>query len=167
LFAAGEMRDPNHKPDFEKYVGSVKLLEINGIAKFFQFIPRGDIYYKVMAVCDFIVLPSLDETQSGTLARVIALNKPYVTTAPMEGLTEQTVESEGGLLFSSKETLKKNVLKIATDEDLRITMGNNLFKYLNEVVSWEIIARQYLEAYRLAARKVREKRKIYIRPEFY
>lgn len=167
LFAAGEMRDPDHKPDFEKYVGSVKLLEINGIAKFFQFIPRGDIYYKVMAVCDFIVLPSLDETQSGTLARVIALNKPYVTTAPMEGLTEQTVESEGGLLFSSKETLKKNVLRIATDEDLRITMGNNLFKYLNEVVSWEIVARQYLEAYRLAARKVRGKRKIYIRPEFY
>ena len=85
----------------------------------------------------------------------------------MEGLTEQTVESEGGLLFSSKETLKKNVLRIATDENLRITMGNNLFKYLNEVVSWEIIARQYLEAYRLAAKKVREKRKIYIRPEFY
>jgi glycosyltransferase involved in cell wall biosynthesis len=167
LFAAGEMRDPNHKPDFEKYVGSVKLLEINGIAKFFQFIPRGDIYYKVMAVCDFIVLPSLDETQSGTLARVIALNKPYVTTAPMEGLTEQTVESEGGLLFSSKETLKKNVLRIATDEDLRITMGNNLFRYLNDVVSWEIVAGQYLEAYRLAARKVRGKRKIYIRPEFY
>ena len=66
-----------------------------------------------------------------------------------------------------KETLKKNVLRIATNEDIRITMGNNLFKYLNEVVSWEIIARQYLEAYRLAARSVRKKRKIYIRPEFY
>ncbi|MFW6181115.1 MAG: hypothetical protein ACOC8N_05145 [Spirochaetota bacterium] len=49
-----------------------------------------------MAICDFIVLPSTDETQSGTLARIIALNKPFITTAPVEGLTAQTLESEGG-----------------------------------------------------------------------
>ncbi|MFW6115293.1 MAG: hypothetical protein ACOC6E_03245 [Thermodesulfobacteriota bacterium] len=55
-----------------------------------------------MGVCDFIVLPSTDETQSGTLARIIALNKPYITIAPMEGLTAQTLESEGGLLFTTK-----------------------------------------------------------------
>ncbi len=60
-----------------------------------------------MAVCDFIVLPSTDETQSGTLARIIALNKPFVTTAPMEGLTTQTLESEGGLLFTTKEMLRR------------------------------------------------------------
>ncbi len=119
-----------------------------------------------MAICDFIVLPSLDETQSGTLARVISLNKPFITTAPMEGLTAQTVESEGGLLFTSHKSLKKNVLKLATNENLRIELGTNLKEYLDTVVSWEVVVKQYLKAYRLAIRKVQKGVSIYIRPEF-
>lgn len=166
LFAAGDMRDPNHKQDYEKYVAGVKWLENSGIAKYYQFIPRGEIYYKVMAICDFIVLPSLDETQSGTLARVISLNKPFITTAPMEGLTSQTVESEGGLLFTSKESLKRNVLRLAMDENLRLELGTKLRDYLDTVVSWEIVAKQYLEAYGLAVRKVHKGFPVYIRPEF-
>jgi len=166
LFAAGDMRDPNHKQDYERYVAEIKLLETSGIAKYYQFIPRGEIYYKVMAICDFIVLPSLDETQSGTLARVISLNKPFVTTAPMEGLTAQAVESEGGLLFTSKKSLKRNVIRLATDEGLRIELGTKLRDYLDNVVSWEIVAKQYLEAYDLAIRKVHKGIPVYIRPEF-
>ncbi|MFQ5646474.1 MAG: glycosyltransferase [bacterium] len=166
LFAAGDMRDPNHKADFEKYIGEVRLLESEGMAKYFKFIPRGEIYYKVMAVCDFLVLPSLDETQSGTLARIIALNKPYITSAPMEGLTSQTVESEGGLLFTNRGNLRRKLVRLASDEDLRMTMGNNLKIYLDNVVSWDIIARQYQEAYQLGIRKVKEGKPVYIKPEF-
>ncbi|MFW5799017.1 MAG: glycosyltransferase, partial [Planctomycetota bacterium] len=166
LFAAGSMRDPNHKPDYEKYVGGLKLLEASGMARYFEFVPRGEIYYKVMSICDFIVLPSLDETQSGTLARIIALNKPYVTTAPMEGLTAQTVESDGGLLFTNRQTLRKQVIRLATDEDLRMELGYHLKQYLDDVVSWEVVAWQYQEAYRMACNKVRKGIPVYIRPEF-
>jgi glycosyltransferase involved in cell wall biosynthesis len=166
LFAAGSMRDPNHREDYEKYVYELKLLEREGVARYFEFVPRGELYYKVMAVCDFIVLPSLDETQSGTLARIIALNKPYVTSAPMEGLTAQTVESEGGLLFTAKEGLRRQVVRLACREGLRMRLGNNLKKYLDEVVSWDVIARQYREAYRMGAEKVRKGKPVYIRPEF-
>ncbi len=166
LFAAGSMRDPNHKTDYEKYVDELKLLEREGMARYFEFVPRGEIYYKVMAICDFIVLPSLDETQSGTLARIIALNKPYVTTAPMEGLTAQTVENEGGAMFTTKDGLRREVVRLASDEGLRMRMGNNLREYLDEVVSWEVVARQYYEAYRMAAGKVRSGKEVYIRPEF-
>jgi len=166
LFAAGSMRDPRHKEDYERYVGEVKLLELEGLARYFEFVPRGPLYYKVMAICDFIVLPSLDETQSGTLARIIALNQPYVTTAPMEGLTAQTVDSDGGLLFTNREQLRKRIITLATDEDMRLQLGWNLKKYLDEKVSWEVVAQQYLHAYGLAVRKVREGRPVYIRPEF-
>ncbi|HIJ72820.1 MAG TPA: glycosyltransferase, partial [Candidatus Hydrogenedentes bacterium] len=144
------MRDPNHKRDYEQWKGQVQFLESKGLAHYHEFIPRGDTYYKLMAVCDFIVLPSVDETQSGTLARIIALNKPYITTAPMEGLTSQTLESEGGLLFTTKEMLRKHVMRLATDENLRLELGENLRRYLEDTVSWEIVAHQYLEAYRLA-----------------
>jgi len=159
LLAAGAMRDPAHKDDYERYKSGVEMLEREGLAHYFEFVPRGDIYYKVMAVCDFIVLPSLDETQSGTLARIIALNKPYITSAPMEGLTSQTLESDGGLLFTTKQMLKEKTIRLACSEKLRMRMGDNLKRYLDEVVSWDVVAGQYNEAYALAneAKKTGEK----------
>ncbi len=150
LLAAGAMRDPADREEYKKYKGQVQLLEKKGLAHYYEFIPRGEIYYKIMALCDFIVLPSVDETQSGTLARIIALNKPFVTTAPMEGLTAQALESEGGLLFTTKEMLRRKVIRLACSEKLRMELGENLRRYLDDVVSWEVVARQYNEAYKLA-----------------
>ncbi len=159
LLAAGSMRDPAHKEDYERYKNGVEMLEGEGLAHYFEFVPRGDIYYKVMAVCDFIVLPSLDETQSGTLARIIALNKPYITSSPMEGLTSQTLESDGGLLFTTKQMLKEKTIRLACSEKIRMKLGDNLKRYLDDVVSWDVVAEQYNEAYALAreAKKTGEK----------
>ncbi len=147
LLAAGAMRDPNDKANYEKYKAEVQLLESKEMAHYYEFIPRGENYYKMMAVCDFIVLPSTDETQSGTLARIIALNKPYVTTAPVEGLTAQTLESGGGLLFTNKKMLKDAVVQLACNEGLRMDLGSRLERYLDEVVCWDVVAGQYNEAY--------------------
>jgi len=155
LLAAGTVRDPAHRSDYERYKSGVEMLEKEGLAHYFEFVPRGAIYYKVMAVCDFIVLPSMDETQSGTLARIIALNKPYITTAPMEGLTSQTLESEGGLLFTTKEMLRRKTIRLACSERLRMRMGNHLKQYLDQVVSWDVVAVQYNEAYALARSALR------------
>lgn len=166
LLAAGTMRDPAHKEDYKEWKGEAQILEKKGIAHYHEFIPRGDAYYKMMAVCDFIVLPSTDETQSGTLARIIALNKPFITTAPMEGLTAQTLESEGGLLFTTKEMLKRKVIKMACDENLRLALGDNLKQYLDNVVSWEIVACQYNKAYRLAREARRSGKPVTLEPEF-
>ena len=166
LLAAGAMRDPNHLDDYNKYRKEIELLEQKGRAHYYEFIPRGEIYYKVMAVCDFIVLPSVDETQSGTLARIISLKKPFITTAPMEGLTAQTLESEGGLLFTSKQMLKDKVIKLACNKNLRLEFSNNLNNYLNNVVSWEVIAKQYKYAYKLARLKKISSVEINLPPDF-
>ncbi|MBW1741045.1 MAG: glycosyltransferase [Deltaproteobacteria bacterium] len=166
LLAAGAMRDPNHQADYERWKSDALELQKKGIAHYYEFIPRGDIYYKMMAVCDFIVLPSTDETQSGTLARIIALNKPYITSAPMEGLTAQTLENEGGLLFTTKNMLKEKVIRLACDEELRLKLGENLKRYLDEVVSWEVVARQYLQAYELARESKQSGRPVMLDLEF-
>ena len=166
LLAAGKMRDPNHLRDYQKYIKEIELLEKKGIAHYYEFIPRGEIYYKVMAVCDFIVLPSVDETQSGTLARIISLKKPYITTAPMEGLTAQTIESEGGLLFTNKQMLKEKVIKLACDKILREQFSKNLRKYLDEVVSWEIVVKKYKDSYKLARLKKINSVNINLPPDF-
>lgn len=166
LLSAGAPRDPHHMPDYQKYREEVEFLEQRGLAHYYEFIPRGEMYYKVMAVCDFVVLPSTDETQSGTLARIIALNKPYITTAPMEGLTAQALESEGGLLFTTKEMLRRKVIRLACSEKLRVELGENLRHYLDHVVSWEIIARRYDEAYRLARSAKRKRSRVELPLEF-
>ena len=166
LLAAGTMRDPNHLEDYNNYKKSLEILENKGVAHYYEFIPRGDIYYKVMAVCNLIVLPTVDETQSGTLARIISLNKPYITTAPLEGLTAQTLESEGGLLFTDRQMLKEKVIRLACDKDLRNTMSSNLKRYLNEVVSWDIIAKKYKKAYILARLQKIKGEEINLPPDF-
>ncbi len=166
LLAAGSMRDPHHEPDYKLYRNQLEVLERKGLAHFYEFIPRGVNYYKIMALCDYVVLPSTDETQSGTLARIISLNKPYITTAPMEGLTSQTLESEGGLLFTNKDMLRKKMVRLACDEALRVELGNNLKRYLDEVVSWDIVARQYDEAYDLARKWVLDEVPVNIPTDF-
>ncbi len=166
LLAAGDVRDPNDREEARRYVDGVRLLQEKGIAHFYRFVPRGDIYYQVMGICDFILLPSVDETQSGTLARIIALNKPYITSAPLEGLTAQTLESGGGLLFTNKEMLRENILRLATDEGLRWELGFKLYRYLMNVVSWEVVAGQYYQAYHAARAEVHDGVPIDIPPEF-
>jgi glycosyltransferase involved in cell wall biosynthesis len=166
LLAAGAMRDPHHSEDYEEWKTEVQLLADKGLAHYHEFIPRGDDYYKMMAICDFIVLPSTDETQSGTLARIIALNKPYITSAPVEGLTAQTLESEGGLLFTTKEMLRQKVIRLAVDEKLRLELGENLKRYLDGVVCWEVVARQYVESYKLARRAARTGQPVVLDLEF-
>jgi len=166
LLAAGTMRDPNHRADYEHWKSHALELQKKGIAHYYEFIPRGDTYYKIMSICDFIVLPSVDETQSGTLARIIALNKQYITTAPMEGLTAQSLESQGGLLFTTKEMLRQKVIRMATQERLRLTLGGNLKRYLDEVVSWERVAEQYFQAYELARESKRSGQPVILDSEF-
>jgi len=166
LLAAGTVRDPHDLPQYERWKSEAMELQHKGIAHYYEFVPRGDLYYKLMAVCDFIVLPSTDETQSGTLARIIALNKPYVTTAPLEGLTAQTLESEGGMLFTTKEMLRDRVIRLACDENLRLELGTKLKEYLERVVSWDVVARQYNSAYTLARAAKRSGNPVELEMEF-
>ena len=100
------------------------------------------------------------------ISRIIALNKPYITTAPLEGLTSQTVDSGGGLLFTTKAGLQRQVLRLASSEKLRMELGNNLRRYLEGTVSWEVVTDQYLRAYHLALSRRQANKSIYVRPEF-
>jgi hypothetical protein len=84
----------------------------------------------------------------------------------MEGLTAQTLESEGGLLFTSKKMLKEKVIKLACNKNMRIEFSNNLKKYLNEVVSWEIVVKQYKYAYKLARLKKIKSVEVNLPPDF-
>ena len=66
---------------------------------------------------------------------------------PLEGLTAQTLESEAGLLFTNEATLRRALLHLMCDAHLRTVLGDNAARYLRDVVSWDVVAQQYLAAY--------------------
>jgi glycosyltransferase involved in cell wall biosynthesis len=154
LLCAGNMRDPDDTGFFRECREKARALEARGLARYVEFDPRGEPYYKMMACYDAVALPSLDETQSGTLARIFALAKPYITTAPLEGLTSQTVESEAGMLFSNPATLRRGLLRLMTRAELRTELSDNARAYLHDVVSWDVVAERYLDAYAMAAARI-------------
>jgi predicted kinase len=47
-----------------------------------------------------------------------------------------------------------------------MTLGENLKRYLDREVSWEIVARQYNDAYRLARKATRSGKPVVIDSEF-
>ena len=57
-------------------------------------------------------------------------------------------------------------LRLACDERLRHELGNNLRRYLDTVVSWDVVTGQYDEAYALAREAVRSGKAIELPPEF-
>jgi hypothetical protein len=62
--------------------------------------------------------------------------------------------------------LREQVIRLACDRDLRLSLGWNLKRYLDEVVSWEVVAQQYNEAYDLARSAIDTGDPVRIAPEF-
>ncbi|MBN1849514.1 MAG: hypothetical protein JW932_13110, partial [Deltaproteobacteria bacterium] len=60
----------------------------------------------------------------------------------------------------------QDILRLACGEKLRLELGENLKKYLDEVVSWEVIVKQYNEAYNLANEAKATGKPVMIEPEF-
>jgi len=62
--------------------------------------------------------------------------------------------------------LREKVVRLAIDEGLRWELGHRLYRYLMDVVSWEVVATQYYEAYHAADAEVRRGIPVEIPPEF-
>lgn len=69
-------------------------------------------------------------------------------------------------MFTTKQMLKEKVIRLACDEDLRMLLGDNLKRYLDEVVSWEVVAKQYFQAYELARDSKRSGQPVVLDLEF-
>lgn len=58
------------------------------------------------------------------------------------------------------------MIRLACDEKLRLKLGENLKRYLDEVVSWEVVAGLYNTAYELAREAKRTGQPVALEPEF-
>jgi hypothetical protein len=62
--------------------------------------------------------------------------------------------------------LRRKVIRLACDEGLRLELGNSLRRYLDTVVSWDVVAGQYDEAYTLAREAVQSGKPVELPTEF-
>jgi glycosyltransferase involved in cell wall biosynthesis len=62
--------------------------------------------------------------------------------------------------------LKDQVIRMACDEELRLKLGENLKKYLDQVVSWDLVAKQYNEAYELVHQSIASGQAVVLPLEF-
>ncbi|HKC73694.1 MAG TPA: hypothetical protein VKF37_05770, partial [Chloroflexota bacterium] len=57
---------------------------------------------------------------------------------------------EAGLLFTNEATLRRALLHLMCDVSLRAVLSDNAARYVRDVVSWDVVAEQYLAAYERA-----------------
>jgi hypothetical protein len=114
LLAAGTMRDPMHRQDYAEWKTEIQMLEGKGIAHYHRIYPPGRGLLQIDGNLRFLCSSSTDETQSGTLARIIALNKPLYHHRTYGRVDSPNPGKRGGLLFTTKEMLKQKVIKLAT-----------------------------------------------------
>ena len=126
----------------------VDLLPQPHVPHAYEFVPQPDTCDKLLGICDFAVLPCTDASQADNLARIIALNKPYV--AASEG--DHGPAACGRLTFRDEAGLREAVLGLACDEHLRLRLGEQLRCYVDHVADWKLVTRQYAQAYSLARR---------------
>ncbi len=100
-----------------------------------------------LCLCDFVVVPGLDNADHDALSRVIALSKPFLTTGLPQGLLPHALASGGALLFSSTELLGRRIIDLACDEGLRLALGGALGSYIDTVAAWPLLAHEYLKVY--------------------
>lgn len=164
LLAAGKLRDhENNQRIYANYKRLLKRLEEKGLATFYRFTPRKEKYYKVMSLADIVALPSIDETQSGTQARIIAMNKPYVA-LPIEGIGLQISESQGGLLaIDEVETLPDRLVDLMVNPKKRENLSKNSANYLEKRVGWPMVGRLYAYSYELANAAVNNGQRVIIK----
>jgi hypothetical protein len=62
--------------------------------------------------------------------------------------------------------LKDAVVELACNEVRRMQMGENLKQYLDNVVSWNVVAEQYNEAHALARQATQSRKPVMLPLEF-
>lgn len=139
--------DGNAKSQLEQ---TVQEYDLQSIITFVGRIPREETlqYYQE---ADIFVLPSLNEGMSNAMLEALACGLPLVTTRT-GGAEELVKEGENGLLveYRSAEDIARALRILAKDPTLRIQMGKKS-RVLAESMSWENVARQYVDEYRKIA----------------
>lgn len=144
VFLLTVIGEGNAKAHLERMVRDLGLeSRINFVGR----IPREETlpYYQE---ADVFVLPSLNEGMSNAMLEALACGLPIITTRT-GGAEELVREGENGFIVKhgDAQDLARALRIVAKDAILRESMGN-ASRSMAESMSWESVAKQYIELYK-------------------
>ncbi len=123
----------------------------NSPAKEYIKVIRGQIsqdsFDKIISAADVVLMPYKKVSQSGIFANCMAFGKPVVTSK------NKTMESifkdyQTGLMCETDEEYIENILILLEDQDLWNQLSQNAKRYVQEKVSWSIVADKHIGIYK-------------------
>jgi phosphatidylinositol alpha-1,6-mannosyltransferase len=135
----------------------VSDVEAAGLAGNFAFL--GDVSEKTLteaySCADVFALPSIQEGQGIVLLEAQASGKPVVA-FNVSGVTEAMHDKETGLLVKPADSgeLAEAILRLLSDESLRLKMGAKGREFVGRELSWDVCAKRMLSVYREAQQMV-------------
>ena len=113
-----------------------KYIPDDGVAQLFQ-------------KSSIVVLPYVEASQSGIIPVAYAFKKPVVA-SNVGSIPELVENGKTGLLIPPCDPIELSnaIVKLLSDEDLRLEMGNNAYKKANEELSWDKIAIETMKIYK-------------------
>ena len=156
LFLEAFVRVKDEIPDWNVVVAGLGSLEQNvffeanqeRITSYNRYITDAEAAY-FFASAGVVVLPYRHGSQSGVLALAAAFDCPVLATR-VGNIPEMLRSRRDALLVepSSVEALAGGVLEITKNDQLRMTLGENLGKLARSEWSWDDIAAKTLQFYR-------------------
>ena len=120
-----------------------QLVLTTGTDKLISFEGRKDKqqvreYYQA---ADMFILPSLSEGMPNVVLEAMASGLPILMT-PCEG-SKELVTNNG--IISSLDDFEENMIKMCSNEELRLSMGKNSLQNIERDFQWESIGARYLK----------------------
>ena len=143
LHLFGNSKNSNYLKQLQQ---KVQELNLNQVIYFHQNSNQEKIKY-LYANSDIFVLPSQKETFGIVFLEAMHHSLPIITTN-VSAMPELVTDGDNGLLVpvNDIEALSQAMFKLINDAELRITMGNNCKKKLEESYYWEQTGVQFLAA---------------------
>ncbi len=136
------------RPALEKFVVDCNLKET------VRFVGYRNDYYDFINCADLFILPSISqEDMPLVILSAMNLRKPIISTA-LAGISEEIQDNVEGILLNPNELFKLPdvIVKLYSDENLRLKFGENAYKKHTENFSYYKIISIYIDLYRKLTR---------------
>ena len=125
-----------------------KYVQDMNISSHVVFLAHEEHIYNLLNASDCIILPSIkDEDLPNVILEAMQLGKPIIASS-LAGIPEE-IETNSGILFPPGDSreLAEGIMRMISDESLRITLGKNAKNRFNEKFTHEKALKNYFTLY--------------------
>lgn len=102
----------------------------------------------VLSAADILVLPYEAGAQSGIMSHAMTFGKPVVTST-LPAFVEIIEKSKAGFYATTDEEYVDRIVTLLTDTEVYENFSQNGLTYVKKNISWDIVAQQTLNIYKL------------------